>query len=323
MGTYGTATGLVLVIPAAGLPGKLLGLSGGELQAYFDSDGKIKWAAGKGILDESGFSFTLDVANKVICAPGGGFALLHALTSGGVGYTYAIYGSDSGNAAGVGGNSVSGTGIIGIGGSIGVFGKNIVGTGNNVGVQGIITKAGGLWNAGVLGAAGYHNTYGIRGHLEDYVTGCIAVFGETTDTSPGGNVGLKGLAYRDTDIGVLGSAFGANGVAVKGVASDPCITGVQGSAEATDGIGVDGIASGEMGIGVLGRGSGDSGVGVKAVAEGTAQVALEISGGFVDGGSQRYTTLADAVADTDALNRQSGDARYTGITTGTIDGGTW
>lgn len=56
MGTYGTATGLVLVVPATGAPGKLLGLLDGELQAYFDSDGKIKWAGGIGVLDETGLT---------------------------------------------------------------------------------------------------------------------------------------------------------------------------------------------------------------------------------------------------------------------------
>jgi len=41
--------------------------------------------------------------------------------------------------------------------------------------------------------------------------------------------------------------------------------------------------------------------------------ALKIAGGIVDGGDERYTNLADATADKDALNRQTGDARYAGI----------
>lgn len=56
MGTYGTASGLVIVTSSPGEPGKLLGLLDGELQAYFDSDGKIKAAAGKVVLSQYGIS---------------------------------------------------------------------------------------------------------------------------------------------------------------------------------------------------------------------------------------------------------------------------
>jgi len=52
------------------------------------------------------------------------------------------------------------------------------------------------------------------------------------------------------------------------------------------------------------------------IASNEKGIALQIVGGIVDGGSQCYTALADATADTDAMNRQSCDARYERLATG-------
>jgi len=64
---------------------------------------------------------------------------------------------------------------------------------------------------------------------------------------------------------------------------------------------------------VVGRATGAGGKGISAIASGSATTALQISGGIVDGGSQRYTAMGDATADTDGLNRQTADARYAPI----------
>lgn len=64
------------------------------------------------------------------------------------------------------------------------------------------------------------------------------------------------------------------------------------------------------GTGVYGFAEDAGGVGIKAEASGSSTTALKIIGGDVDGGAQLYTNLADATADTDALNRRTGDGRY-------------
>ena len=221
MGTYGTANGLVLVFDKTAKIGKLLGLLGGELQAYFDSDGSIKWAGGMGKADSTGLEFVVDANNY--------FKML-------------------------------------IGGTAG---------------------------ASIYIATNSRN-YGI--------------------VANGLDVGVDGRASRSFGVGTSGTSTGDGGIGAYGYA-----TGV-------DGIGVKGYAAGQDNIGVLGISSNGSAA-VKAQASGTTPYSLMIFGKPVDGGSQRYTALADAIADTDAMNRQScdarGDARYTGITTGTIDGGVW
>ena len=73
---------------------------------------------------------------------------------------------------------------------------------------------------------------------------------------------------------------------------------------------IKGESSGANAAAVVGTATGSGGKGVSAIASGSATTALRISGGVVDGGSQRYTALADATAATDALNRQTGDLRY-------------
>ena len=62
MGTYGTANGLALVTPAAGQAGQLLGLLAGEVQAYFDSDGKLKAGGGVVVLDAQGVQISAPVS---------------------------------------------------------------------------------------------------------------------------------------------------------------------------------------------------------------------------------------------------------------------
>ena len=59
MGTYGTATGLVLYFDPVTKAGKLLGLSDGDVQSYFDSDGSIKAAGGDITLDENGMAISV------------------------------------------------------------------------------------------------------------------------------------------------------------------------------------------------------------------------------------------------------------------------
>lgn len=74
-----------------------------------------------------------------------------------------------------------------------------------------------------------------------------------------------------------------------------------------DAVGVKGEAT--YGIGVWGKSYFSTGVAVKAEAAAGA-TALLIAGGIVDGGSQRYTSLANPSAATDAVNLQTGDLRY-------------
>ena len=74
----------------------------------------------------------------------------------------------------------------------------------------------------------------------------------------------------------------------------------------SSGTGISGVGA----VGVSGYSQTAGGTGVLATVVAPATTALQISGGIVDGGSQRYTNLADATADTDAVNRQTGDLRY-------------
>lgn len=58
MGTYGDFTGIVRWFDKANQVGKLLGLNNGEIEAYFDSDGTIKWAGGYGVAAKDKFEIT-------------------------------------------------------------------------------------------------------------------------------------------------------------------------------------------------------------------------------------------------------------------------
>ena len=80
---------------------------------------------------------------------------------------------------------------------------------------------------------------------------------------------------------------------------------------------------GANGRGVRGVATAAGGVGVEAVAVAPATTALLVTGGIVDGGSQRYTNLANATADTDAVNRQTADARYAPIGSSSQTWRTW
>jgi len=87
----------------------------------------------------------------------------------------------------------------------------------------------------------------------------------------------------------------------------------------SSGVSADAIAAtsiGANGRGVRGVATAAGGVGIEAVAVSAATTALQISGGIVDGGSQRYTAMGDATAATDGLNRQTGDGRYALIASG-------
>lgn len=86
----------------------------------------------------------------------------------------------------------------------------------------------------------------------------------------------------------------ATGLAIRGYA-DNGGDGVQG--RTTDGLGVNGLATAA------------GGVAVKANASGGG-TSLLLAGGDADAGNQKITNLADATANQDALNRQTGDARY-------------
>lgn len=110
------------------------------------------------------------------------------------------------------------------------------------------------------------------------------------------------LGQTDVGIGVYGlsnTGRGLLGVSTGG-------TGVEGNG-GVNGTGIKGIVSGASSIGVYGNTFGGIAIHADVTLAGTA---LKISGGIVDGGGQRYTALADATAATDALNRQTGDARY-------------
>jgi hypothetical protein len=96
------------------------------------------------------------------------------------------------------------------------------------------------------------------------------------------------VVYRDeaSSSNILALNTGAGGTAVSGASL------------ASDGKGVEGLAAAA------------GGVGVKATATGAATTAFEVAGGVVNGGGQRYADMGDATADTDGLNRQTGDGRY-------------
>lgn len=72
-------------------------------------------------------------------------------------------------------------------------------------------------------------------------------------------------------------------------------TGVQG--RTTTGMGVNAIATSAGGTAVVANASGGG-------------TSLQLAGGDMDAGSLKIENLADAAAATDALNRQTGDARY-------------
>lgn len=60
MADYGDATGVVLGFDPVNGAGKILGLYTGELQAYFDTDGKIKAGGGQVILQKAGLELRHD-----------------------------------------------------------------------------------------------------------------------------------------------------------------------------------------------------------------------------------------------------------------------
>lgn len=59
MGTYGTASGIVIGIDPADGKGKVLALTDGNIQASLSEDG-LTWAGGKGRADNLGLRFDYD-----------------------------------------------------------------------------------------------------------------------------------------------------------------------------------------------------------------------------------------------------------------------
>jgi hypothetical protein len=184
-------------------------LKDGELEAYFDSDGAIKWAGGKGVADATGISHTEDANNYWKVKPG------------------AAYFSE------------------------------------------IVTQSSDA-------------TYIA---LRVVSTTNIAIQGESSS-------GSAVVGNSSSGSGVYGDSLSSYGV-----------NGTSGSSW-----GVFGYSS--TGIGAVGRSNGTGGIGVKASVSSPATTALQIDGGIVDGGSQRYTAMGNASADTDGLNRITADGRY-------------
>lgn len=112
------------------------------------------------------------------------------------------------------------------------------------------------------------------------------------------------------------TSFASNYGAIYGKTEAQYAFGVKGESDEYGCSGVYGNSAGDSAVGVFGRATGPNGVGVFAQALSLATTALKISGGFVDGGSQRYTAMGDATAATDGLNRQTGDGRYALIASG-------
>jgi hypothetical protein len=219
-------------------------LNAGDLQVYFDADGKLKWGGGKGVADAAGISHTEDANNYWKVQPWAS-RFLEVVSNIGVNHA-AIYGQE---AAGYG-------------------------------VQGVVTSGYGIYGQATTG----RGVYG-------YATSGYGVYGKATT---GWGVMGESAAYG---IAGLGTGIGSQGVAGVGEAY-----GVTGSISATGaGYGVAGLASKASDIGVL------------ALAASPATIALQIDGGIVDGGLQRYTNLANWVAGTDALNKQSADLLYAPI----------
>jgi len=199
MSNYGTATGLVLGYDVANAAGKLLGINAGALQAYFDSDGKIKWAGGYGIMDANG------ICIRAASTVSGDRAYAMEETNGSDIAWYTAYSSFT-------------------------FGGDEPGLASHA-----VLRARGI--DGVT--AGAHARTQLEAHS---TTGYAHVL-----LKPYNNAGSLEVDFRVSSAGAASSDFG-------------------------------GLVLGNIG---------------------------------------------DAAVDTDAMNRQSCDARYAGITTGTIDGGTW
>ena len=129
------------------------------------------------------------------------------------------------------------------------------------------------------------------------------------DVRPGSDRVMR-VQAGDGYYGCAIEAFGANGYAL--FAESDTGYGVMGCA--ATGVGVTGVSDY---IGVLAS-SLDTGLEAIAFETGTAiraralngATALAIVGGVVDGGLQRYTQLADATDDVDALNRRTADGRF-------------
>lgn len=193
-GPYGPFTGIAILFDKVNQVGKLLGLNDGTVQAYLDSDGKLKWAAGKGVADATGIAFavTAGTASQQILWSEGSDVL----------------------------NTIEHEYL---------FDTPML----------LLTarpKAGTALDSSGISLAAYNHA------LTDY--GSILI-------SPTDTLGV-GLRWKDAT-------------------HDVQLT-----------VTLDGIA---------------------------------FAGGPVNGGSQRYTNLANAAADTDALNRQTGDARYLAVGT--------
>lgn len=151
-----------------------------------------------------------------------------------------------------------------------------------VATGGAITWAGGKGradDAGLEHAEDVNNYFTVKPGAFSFLVVSADGFSSVGATISGQNVGVEG--WSDGGTGVTGGGL----------------------------YGVIGTSS-DAGAGVVGQGMSPDSVGVLAFVANGGIIALQIDGGIVDGGSQRYTDLADAVADTDALNRRSADLRY-------------
>ena len=174
-------------------------------------------------------------------------------------------------------------------------------TGSELHVKGTITWAGGK---GVLDESGLGFTEDANNYLLMNVGGSVS--GALVEIRS--NNRTYGLHVVNADLGVASYGIGAE-TSGRGAAIYGLLTGIPP---------IDGQAAikgqtsnnttGYTSYAVHGRGRGHN-IGVVAEADASGY-ALQIVGANVDGGSKRYTSLADAVLATDALNRQTGDARY-------------
>ena len=167
-------------------------------------------------------------------------------------------------------------------------------TGTQLEITGLLTWSGGK---GVANDTGLTYTESANSWLKVDSTAAylLRVYSKIADFASGG-----GLFETDEGNAVYGYAS-TSGKGVMGVSESG--SGVYGNSASGAGV---------FGIGTLTGVKGQSltGVAVHAYAQNSAGTSLKVEGAKVDGGSQRYTNLADATAATDAVNRQTGDGRY-------------
>ena len=165
-----------------------------------------------------------------------------------------------------------------------------------VATGGAITWAGGKGRADDTGLA-YNFDANSYWHASQYPSHALLII--TTEVSDGESV------EHALDVSVSGSYQGS-ALHAHAVGGSSAL-----HAESVNGYGA--LITSDTSYGLVAQanaGQDKTGVAIWAKVQGNPGTAILIENGVVNGGSQRYTNLANATAATDALNRQTGDLRY-------------